>query len=62
VTAGKFQHSSDRHETPVGRFVYGRTYLERANAVAIDSVELNLDTGTVRLPQATRFVMHAPTS
>jgi serine/threonine-protein kinase HipA len=46
VTAGKFQLSSDRHGTPIGRFVYGRTYLERANAVAIDPVELTLGKGT----------------
>ena len=42
VTAGRFQLQSDRHGTQVGRFVYGRSYLERVNAVALDPVELRL--------------------
>lgn len=46
VTAGKFQLSIDRHGIPLGRFVYARSYLERANAVAIDPVELTLGKGT----------------
>lgn len=42
VTAGRFVLEPDRTGTPVGRFVYGRSYLERAQAVPIDPVELKL--------------------
>ena len=42
VTAGRFQINTDRHGVSVGRFVYGRRYLERADSVAIDPVELKL--------------------
>jgi serine/threonine-protein kinase HipA len=42
VTAGRFALSADRRGTPVGRFVYGRSYLTRPNAVALDPVELTL--------------------
>jgi len=44
VTAGRFALSTDRRGTTEGRFVYGRTYLERPNAVALDPVELKLST------------------
>lgn len=44
VTAGRFALSVDRRGTPEGRFVYGRSYLERPNAVALDPVELKLST------------------
>jgi len=44
VTAGRFTLSVDRRGTPEGRFVYGRSYLERPNAVALDPVELKLST------------------
>lgn len=46
VTAGRFQLTSDRSDTPVGRFVYGRSYLDRREAVEIDPVELRLARGT----------------
>jgi serine/threonine-protein kinase HipA len=46
VTAGRFVLSVDRRGTPEGRFVYGRSYLERANAVALDPVELKLSPRT----------------
>jgi serine/threonine-protein kinase HipA len=46
VTAGRFALSLDRRGTPEGRFVYGRSYLERANAVALDPVELKLSPRT----------------
>lgn len=46
VTAGKFELSADRHGTPLGRFVYGRSYLDRPDAVPIDPVELTLGRGT----------------
>jgi len=42
VTAGKFALDTQSAAAPVGRFVYGRSYLERADAVAIDPVELRL--------------------
>jgi serine/threonine-protein kinase HipA len=46
VTAGRFELSTDRLNNPRGRFVYGRRYLERADAVPIDPIELNLDART----------------
>ncbi len=46
VTAGKFVLTADRHGIPTGRFVYGRSYLARPNAVPIDPVELKLTTET----------------
>jgi len=45
VTAGRFRLTADRHGTPVGRFVYGRSYLDRREAVEIDPVELKLARG-----------------
>lgn len=42
VTAGRFALTIDRRGVPEGRFVYGRRYLERPNAVALDPVELKL--------------------
>lgn len=48
VTAGKFVLEPDRAGLPVGRFVYGRSYLERSEAVPIDPVELKLGKGTYR--------------
>jgi len=41
VTAGRFRLSEGR-AGPVGSFVYGRTYRERADAVELDPVELRL--------------------
>lgn len=48
VTAGRCVLEPDRPGTPVGRFVYGRSYLERAEAVPIDPVELKLARTTYR--------------
>lgn len=42
VTAGRFVLAADRRGIVEGRFVYGRSYLERPNAVALDPVELKL--------------------
>jgi serine/threonine-protein kinase HipA len=42
VTAGRFQRSFDRHGVATGRFVYGKSYLDRKNAVPIDPIELKL--------------------
>lgn len=48
VTAGKFVLEPDRTGTPVGRFVYGKSYLQRPEAVPIDPVELKLGKTTYR--------------
>jgi len=42
VTAGRFTLTVDRRDTPIGRFVYGRRYVERRDAVELDPVELRL--------------------
>jgi serine/threonine-protein kinase HipA len=42
VTAGRFIQERDRSGVAVGRFVYGRSYLARPDAVAFDPVELKL--------------------
>lgn len=52
VTAGRFEHTVERNGVAVGRFVYGRRYRERPDAVEIDPVELRLGRAgfeTVRL-------------
>jgi len=46
VTAGRFQRTVDRHGVATGRFVYGKSYLARDNAVPIDPLELKLGTKT----------------
>ena len=48
VTAGRYALAIDRRGVPEGRFVYGRSYLARANAVAFDPVELKLAQRTYR--------------
>jgi serine/threonine-protein kinase HipA len=42
VTAGRFELTQDRGGAPLGRFVYGRSYRERADAVPVDPIELKL--------------------
>jgi len=42
VTAGRFTLAADRAGNPLGRFVYGRRYLARPDAVPLDPVELKL--------------------
>lgn len=42
VTAGRFQLQSNRRGVPEGRFVYGRSYLARQDAVPLDPIELKL--------------------
>jgi serine/threonine-protein kinase HipA len=42
VTAGRFTLTTDRQGVPIGRFVYGKSYLARADAVPLDPVELKL--------------------
>lgn len=46
VTAGRFQRTEDRHGVPRGRFVYGKSYLDRKNAVPIDPIELKFSEKT----------------
>lgn len=46
VTTGRFVLETDRTEVSVGRFVDGRSYLQRPNAVAIDLLELELGKST----------------
>jgi serine/threonine-protein kinase HipA len=46
ITAGRFQMQADRGRTAIGRFVYGRSYLSRPDAVEFDPVELKLGTKT----------------
>src|SRR5215469_1362701 len=46
VIPGKFILSSSRSSVPFGRFVYGRSYLGNAKALAIDPVELFLSDRT----------------
>ena len=43
VTAGKFVLSTDRHGVATGRFIYGRSYRARENAVPIDPLRFLLD-------------------
>jgi serine/threonine-protein kinase HipA len=42
VTAGRYALTTDTRGTAIGRFVYGRSYLERVDRVPIDPVELKL--------------------
>lgn len=42
VTAGRFERSFDRHGVATGRFVYGKSYLAKDNAVPIDPINLKL--------------------
>ena len=46
VTAGKFVLETDRRGVALGRFVYGRNYLARVDAVPIDPIELKLSEQT----------------
>lgn len=46
VTAGKFALATDRRGVASGKFVYGRSYLARANAVPLDPLALKLGTKT----------------
>lgn len=46
VASGRFVLATDRSGVPFGRFVYGRRYLERSDAVPIDPIELPLSNRT----------------
>ena len=52
VVAGRFRVSKTPDGVPVGEFVYGRSYLGRADAVELDPVELRL---SERVYQTTRM-------
>ena len=43
VAAARFQLATNRAGVPLGRLVYGKSYLERADAVPFDPVELKLE-------------------
>lgn len=45
VTAGRFEVSVTPEGEPIGRFFYGRRYVERSDAVELDPVELRLRRG-----------------
>jgi serine/threonine-protein kinase HipA len=42
VTAARFELSANRSGAPIGRLVYGQSYLERPDAVPFDPIELPL--------------------
>lgn len=46
VTAGKFVLDQTGSGVPLGRFVYGQSYLKNSDAVAIDPIELKLSNTT----------------
>ena len=46
LTAGKFVLSTDRHGVATGKFIYGRSYRARGNAVPIEPFELKLSAST----------------
>ena len=48
ATAGRFLLEPDRTGTPVGSFVYGKSYLARPDAVPVDPLELKLAPTTYR--------------
>ena len=48
ITAGKFVLDQTGSGTPLGRFVYGQSYLQNREAVAIDPIELKLSNTTYR--------------
>lgn len=51
ITAGRFVLDQTRAGVPVGRFVYGRSYLNNPHAVEIDPVELKLSRRTYETVQ-----------
>jgi serine/threonine-protein kinase HipA len=51
TTAGKFVLTQNTRGDALGRFVYGRSYLENTEAVEIDPVELKLSTRTYETAQ-----------
>ena len=48
ITAGRFQLTTGRTGLPVGKFVYGKSYLARSEAVPVDPIALKLVTKTYK--------------
>src|SRR4029453_15919187 len=48
VTAGRFRRDTDRHGVAIARFVYGKSFLARGDAVPIDPIELKLSSKTYK--------------
>lgn len=48
VTAARFVLTTDRRGNKIGRFVYGKSYLRRRDAVEIDPIELKLGERTIQ--------------
>ena len=46
TTAGKFVLETNRQGVPTGKFIYGKSYRDNANAVPIDPIDLKLDDTT----------------
>jgi serine/threonine-protein kinase HipA len=42
ITAGRYTFTTNRQGIPTGRFVYGKSYLSRSDALPLDPVELKL--------------------
>lgn len=42
VTCGRFVLTKDRHGVSIGKFVYGKSYLSRVDAVEVDPIKLKL--------------------
>ncbi|MCI0429303.1 MAG: type II toxin-antitoxin system HipA family toxin [Rhodospirillales bacterium] len=55
MTAGRFRVSETRDGTPFGQFVYGRSYLQRNDAVELDPVELRLANRTYETARMSGF-------
>ncbi len=51
VTAGRFRLDKNRSGAPVGRYVYGKSYLARNEAVPLDPLNLKLSTKTYETRQ-----------
>jgi len=51
VTAGRFQLDKDRSGAAVGRYVYGKSYLARNEAIPLDPLDLKLSTKTYETRQ-----------
>ena len=51
ITAGRFVLGKNQKSDPLGRFVYGRSYLNNPEAVSIDPVELHLSEKTYETVQ-----------
>ena len=60
VTAGRYVLNVDRRGEPIGRFVYGRSYLARDDKVEIDPIELKLGDRTYETVRAARMNLLRP--